>query len=76
MKNIVYQDKFLRHLANKQMLVCVFLVGGIKLQGYVKDFDEHVVVIQGKNAKEEQLIFKQVISTIMLASQLNKIKQF
>lgn len=68
MKKIL-QDIFLRHLMDNCTVVYVFLMNGIKLQGCIKNFDEHVVIIKRQDAKKEQLVFKQVISTIVLLPQ-------
>jgi host factor-I protein len=68
MKKIL-QDVFLRHLMDNRELIHVFLMNGIKLQGCIENFDEHVIVIKRKDARKGQLVFKQVISTIALSSQ-------
>lgn len=68
----ILQDVFLRHLMDNRESVYVFLTNGIKLRGCITDFDEHVIAIKRKDARKEQLVFKQVISTIALLSQTHK----
>lgn len=64
----VLQDDFLRALSNKKFHVYIFLVNGIKLQGYIKTFDENALVLK-RNENDEQLVFKHAISTIILSPQ-------
>jgi host factor-I protein len=44
-KQMSLQDSFLNDVRKKRSPVCIFLVNGIKLQGYVKSFDQYVVVL-------------------------------
>ena len=43
------QDIFLETLCENEIPICVFLVSGIKLQGYLDNFDQKVLVL--KNSK-------------------------
>ena len=56
------QDIFLDHLTKNRVPVTVFLVNGIKLQGYVTRFDTYSVLLTRDN--HSQVIYKQAISTI------------
>lgn len=56
------QSPFLDALRQSGSAVSVFLVNGIKLQGQVSSFDEHVVFL--KNTVT-QMIYKHAISTIV-----------
>lgn len=57
------QTVFLDHVRSKGMLVSIFLVTGIKLQGQITDFDTYSVALT--RAGQTQVIYKQVISTIL-----------
>lgn len=58
------QDPFLNTLRQEQVQVSVYLVNGIKLQGYVDSYDQYVVLL--KNAVT-QMVYKHAISTIVPA---------
>lgn len=61
-KGQILQDPFLAALAQEQVPCSVYLVNGIKLQGYIESFDAYVVVL--KNAIS-QMVYKHAISTIV-----------
>ncbi|TSA21613.1 MAG: RNA chaperone Hfq [Betaproteobacteria bacterium] len=61
-KGQMLQDPFLAALAQEQVPCSVYLVNGIKLQGYIESFDAYVVVL--KNAIS-QMVYKHAISTIV-----------
>jgi host factor-I protein len=67
MKNNSLKDNFLRALVDEQMPVYIFLVNGIKLRGYIIDFDDNTIIMQRNPGEESQLIFKKVVSTVMAA---------
>lgn len=56
------RDSFLQGVCEKRVLVSVYLVNGIKLQGYITAFDEHVVLLKNTS---EQIIFKHAIATVV-----------
>jgi host factor-I protein len=56
------QDGFLNDLRKNKTNVSVFMVNGIKLDGYIMSFDQFSIMLGGK---VEQLIYKQKISTIV-----------
>ncbi|NCS66312.1 MAG: RNA chaperone Hfq [Hydrogenophilales bacterium CG03_land_8_20_14_0_80_62_28] len=58
------QDPFLNTLRQEQVQVSVYLVNGIKLQGYIDSYDQYVVLL--KNAIT-QMVYKHAISTIVPA---------
>lgn len=62
------QDPFLDALKQEQVRVSIYLVNGIKLQGYIQDFDQYVVLL--KNAVP-QMIYKHAISTVVPAQPVN-----
>jgi host factor-I protein len=56
------QDAFLRHLRENNIPVLMFLVNGVRLQGYIRSFDRFSVqLIRGGSA---QVVFKRAISAI------------
>jgi len=59
------QDGFLNDLRKNKTNVSVFMVNGIKLDGYISSFDQFSIMLGGK---VEQLIYKQKISTIVPSS--------
>ncbi len=61
------QDPFLNALRRERMSVSIYLVSGIKLQGYVESFDQFVILL--KNTVS-QMIYKHAISTIVPARQV------
>ena len=56
------QDTFLRHVRDQSVPVTVFLVSGVKLQGYVTHFDKFGVSLTRDH--QTQFIYKQAISAI------------
>jgi len=58
------QDPFLNALRKEHVQVAIYLVNGIKLQGYVDSFDQYVVLL--KNTVT-QMVYKHAISTIVPA---------
>lgn len=66
MKNIkVYnvQNAFLTEVCRSRGMVTVFLVNGVKLQGFVTYFDDQVVLLRRDD--QTQLVYKHAISTVM-----------
>ncbi|MBT3348518.1 MAG: RNA chaperone Hfq [Thiotrichales bacterium] len=56
------QEPFLNALRQDKTPVSIFLVNGIKLQGYIESFDQFVISLKsGVN----QLVYKHAISTIV-----------
>ena len=56
------QDPFLNALRKERVPVSIYLVIGIKLQGYIDSFDQFVVLL--KNTVS-QMVYKHAISTIV-----------
>ena len=57
------QDAFLRKLVTERTPVAIYLVNGIRLHGWIADFDRFGVLLKGASL---QLVYKQSISTILL----------
>ena len=56
------QDTFLRHVQAQTVPVTIFLVNGVKLQGYVTHFDKFGVSLTRDG--HTQLVYKHAISAI------------
>ncbi len=61
------QDPFLNILRKEHIAVSIYLVNGIKLQGYIESFDQFVLLL--KNSVN-QMVYKHAISTIVPARQV------
>ena len=61
-KGQMLQDPFLNALRKERISVSIYLVNGIKLQGYVESFDQFVILL--KNTVS-QMVYKHAISTIV-----------
>ncbi|MCK5876573.1 MAG: RNA chaperone Hfq [Candidatus Marithrix sp.] len=61
------QDPFLNILRKEHIAVSIYLVNGIKLQGYVESFDQFVLLL--KNSVN-QMVYKHAISTIVPVRQV------
>jgi host factor-I protein len=57
------QDTFLGHLRERKTPVTIFLMNGIKLQGFIDWFDKFSVMLHRDG--HSQLVYKSTISTIM-----------
>jgi host factor-I protein len=62
------QDPFLNALRKEHILVSIYLVNGIKLQGQVESFDQFVVLLKNQ---VNQMVYKHAISTIVPARAVN-----
>ena len=61
-KGQMLQDPFLNALKKERVQVAIYLVNGIKLQGYVDSFDQYVILL--KNTVT-QMVYKHAVSTIV-----------
>ena len=66
------QDTFLNHVRNSKTSVTIFLVNGVKLQGFVTWFDNFCVLLRRDG--HSQLVYKHAISTIMPASPIQMLE--
>jgi len=57
------QDVFLNHIRKNKLLVTVFLMNGVKLQGVITWFDNFCVLLRRDG--HAQLVYKHAISTVM-----------
>ena len=56
------QDSFLKVLRRDNVQVSIYLVNGIKLQGYIDSYDQFVILL--KNSVT-QMVYKHAISTVV-----------
>ena len=61
-RTLTLQDTFLRHVQENSVPLTVFLITGIRLQGYITHFDNYGVALTRDH--HTQFVYKQVISTI------------
>ena len=59
------QDPFLNAIRKDHVLVSVYLVNGIKLQGNIESFDSFVLVLCNNGIN--QMVYKHAISTVVPA---------
>ncbi|MCL5261323.1 MAG: RNA chaperone Hfq [Gammaproteobacteria bacterium] len=64
-QDLQLQNKFLQTMCNDEVPISVFLMNGIKLQGKIEAYDDHVIVLKNSTS---QMIFKHAISTIVPAA--------
>ena len=57
------QDVFLNYVRKNKILLTIFLVNGVKLQGIVSWFDGATILLKRDN--HSQLIYKHAVSTLM-----------
>ena len=58
------QDPFLNALRKEHIVVSIYLVNGIKLQGQIESIDQFVVLLKNQVS---QMVYKHAISTIVPA---------
>ncbi len=61
------QDSFLNNARKEKMVITIFLVGGVRLNGRIKSFDKYSLILEANN--QEHLVFKHAISTVVTARQ-------
>lgn len=61
-KGFYLQDPFLNALRKEKVMVSIYLTNGIKLQGHVAAFDQHVIFLRNTIT---QMVYKHAVSTIV-----------
>ena len=59
------QDVFLNYVRKNKTPITIFLVNGVKLQGFISGFDNFCVLLRRDG--HVQLVYKHAISTVMPA---------
>ena len=62
-KPVNVQDVFLNHVCKNKILLTIFLINGVKLQGIVTWFDSATILLQRDG--HSQLIYKHAVSNLM-----------
>lgn len=68
-KQINLQDLFLNQVRKEKNEVVMFLTNGFQLKGYVKGFDNFIVLLETDG--KQQMIYKHAISTVIPNENLN-----
>ncbi|EKE00773.1 MAG: hypothetical protein ACD_21C00279G0001 [uncultured bacterium] len=55
-------DDFLRGLLEENADVSIFLINGVRLQGWLDAFDDQVIILKGDLM---QLVFRHAVSTVV-----------
>jgi host factor-I protein len=63
------QDDFLNNLVNESLPTSIYLVNGIRLQGYLIGFDMHVIFFRSRTDETVLMIYKSAISTITIINE-------
>jgi host factor-I protein len=58
------QDTFLNDLCKNQVMVSIFLINGIKLQGTIESFDDESILLKNTIT---QMVYKHAVSTVIPA---------
>jgi len=78
MKNSInLQDVFLNQVRKEHVSITVFLVSGYQIKGFVKGFDNYILVLDSDG--KQQMIYKHAISTIIPAKTVDfnkKLEEF
>ena len=61
------QDSFLNTARKEKMVVTIYLMGGVRLNGRIKSFDKYSLILEANN--QDHLVFKHAISTVVTARQ-------
>ncbi len=70
---INFQDVFLNLVRKENRLVTIYMVNKFQLKGYVKAFDNFVVILE--NEVGQQMIYKHAISTISPITKTDVLKE-
>ena len=68
-KQINLQDSFLNQLRKDNISAVFYLVNGFQMKGFVKGFDNYVVIIESDG--KSQLVYKHAVSTIIPTAHIN-----
>ena len=61
-RTINLQDVFLNQVRKEKIMVTIFLTNGFQLKGFVKGFDNFIVILDSEG--KQQMIYKHAISTV------------
>lgn len=60
------QDQFLEALKEQKVAIHLYLISGIKLQGFVESFDNYVILLRSNAGHNNgtQMVYKHAVSTV------------
>lgn len=64
------QDTFLNNARKEKTTVTIFLANGVPMKGRIVSFDTFCILFEKEN-KQQMLIYKHVVSTIILEKQVS-----
>lgn len=67
------QDLFLNKIRKENNEVTIYLINGYQIKGYIKGFDNYVLIIE--NNDKQQMVYKHAISTITPNKQIKLINK-
>ena len=65
--NMHIQLKYLEMLSDNATQISVYLINGIKLSGWISEYDDSCILLRDNKSTMNQLIYKHAISTIVPA---------
>lgn len=63
------QDLFLNQCRKDKITVVIYLTNGFQLKGYVKGFDNFIVILEAEG--KQQMIYKHAISTVIPSREIH-----
>jgi host factor-I protein len=63
------QDIFLNQCRKEKITVVIYLTNGFQLKGYVKGFDNFIVILEAEG--KQQMIYKHAISTVIPSREIH-----
>ncbi|NLY67673.1 MAG: RNA chaperone Hfq [Tissierellia bacterium] len=67
------QDVFLNKIRKENKEVTVYLINGYQIKGYIKGFDNYILIIE--NNEKQHMVYKHAISTITPSKQIKLINK-
>jgi host factor-I protein len=62
------QEAFLNTARKRRVKVTIFLINGVRIQGKIRSFDTFTILVE--DGKQQTLVYKHAISTIVPAEKL------
>lgn len=72
-KPINLQDVFLNQVRKDKITVVIYLTNGFQLKGYVKGFDNFIVILETEG--KQQMIYKHAISTVIPSKEVHLMEE-
>jgi host factor-I protein len=65
---ILLQDAYLNQIRKERIPVTIHLVNGFQLKGFIKGFDNFIIVLE--NEGKQMMLYKHAVSTVTPARQV------